>query len=229
MKKAGFILVTTLLILTSQAFAQRKTPPFQFGFRFAPNIGWLKPDAEEYKGDGVALGYSWGFVGEYKFSDNYSICSGFSIPMNGGKLKYPYASEGDTGTMNRKYKFKAIEIPVLLKMQTKEIGYFSYFMQMGFATSINISAKAKDEFEVYYPDAKIVKKEPNIKSSTRFLRESMIIGVGAQYNLSGSTQIFGSLSFDNGFTNVLKVKNPITKQSEDAISNYLELSFGILF
>jgi hypothetical protein len=102
-------------------------------------------------------------------------------------------------------------------------------MQMGFATSINISAKAKDEFEVYYPDAKIVKKEPNIKSSTRFLRESMIIGVGAQYNLSGSTQIFGSLSFDNGFTNVLKVKNPITKQSEDAISNYLELSFGILF
>ena len=229
MKKAGIFFAALLIVLTSEAYSQRKTTPFQFGFRFAPNIGWLKPDAEEYKSDGISMGYSWGFVGEYKFAENYAICSGFTIPMNSGRLKYPYTDSKDTGTMYRKYNFKAIEIPILLKMQTKEIGYFTYFMQMGLATSINISAKAKDEFDVYYPDPKIVKKEPNIKSTTRFLRESLIIGLGAQYNLSGSTQLFGSLSFDNGFTNVLKAKNPISKQSESAISNYLELSFGILF
>ena len=158
MKKAGIFFAALLIVLTSEAYSQRKTTPFQFGFRFAPNIGWLKPDAEEYKSDGISMGYSWGFVGEYKFAENYAICSGFTIPMNSGRLKYPYTDSKDTGTMYRKYNFKAIEIPILLKMQTKEIGYFTYFMQMGLATSINISAKAKDEFDVYYPDPKDCKK-----------------------------------------------------------------------
>ncbi len=229
MKKAGLIVALMLIIGTSGSYAQKNEAPFQFGFRFAPNIGWLKPGVEDYSGDGITMGFNWGFVGEYKFADNYSICSGFNIPINAGKLKFPYADGKDTGTMYRRYSYKAIEIPVLLKMQTKAIGYFTYFMQMGLGTSINISAQAKDEFNVYTPAAKIVKKEPSIKSSTRFFRESMIVGLGAQYNVSGNTQIFGSLSFDNGFTNVLKGTNPVNGKSENAISNYVELSVGVLF
>ncbi len=228
MKRKLLITLLLPLLLSGSLYAQKGT--FQFGFKAAPNIGWIKPISENYEGDGITTGFSWGFVAEYNFSPNYGLSTGFTVTSNSGKLKYPYAEDTLTGTMYRKYRIKSVELPLLLKMKTKEIGYFTYYGLIGLGTSFNVSAKAADDFHVQSPASFNITREPDIKSRVNFFRESLIVGLGAQYNISATTHFFGGITFNNGFTNVLKGKNTVNKAiSEKAISNYLELNVGILF
>lgn len=230
MKKRALILLLFTVMTAYGAIAQPSDTPFQFGFKLSPNIGWIKPDIDGYSRDGMSGGFSWGFVGEYSFSQTYALCSGFSVVSNAGRLKFPYHEDTLTGTMNRKYKIRSLEIPLMLKMRTREIGYFTYYGMIGFGTSFNLSAKAEDEFSATTPVSVTINHKPDIKSKINFLRESLIVGLGLQYKISGDTQFFGGISFDNGFTNILKGHNTVnTKLSESAISNYLELNIGVLF
>ncbi|MCX6272987.1 MAG: porin family protein [Bacteroidetes bacterium] len=222
-----------LFVFTGElSMAQSKISAFQFGFKIAPNLGWIKPDIENYSSDGMRAGFSWGFVGEYNLSPTYCINSGFSITTNGGKLKYPYTdgATGDTGTLHRKFRIRSLEIPIVLKMRTKEIGYFTYFGMIGFGTSFNLTARANDEFDVSQPAQFSVDHQSDIKSKIRFIRESLIVGLGAEYYINGETKLFGGITFNNGFTNILKGHNTIKSGlAESAISNYFELNFGVLF
>jgi hypothetical protein len=236
-KRISILLFVISTLLPQIVSAQLKTTDFQFGFKIAPNFGWLKPDTEGYDFKGLRLGFNWGFVAEYKMSENIRLQSGFNVLMHGGKLEYPHAittntSNGtinESGTMLRRYSYKYIEIPVVVKMTTNEIGYFRYFGVIGLGTGLNISAKAIDEFSVTDPVDRLVKAEPKIKSSTRFIREALILGLGAQYNFSGNTDLVFGVNFNNGFTNVLKGSNNVSGFSETAISNFIELNIGVLF
>jgi hypothetical protein len=230
MKKTTISVVLIMLLFSFYLHAQDNETPYQFGFKIAPNLGWMKPDAEGYSRDGMTTGFSWGFVGDYNFSKTYALSTGFTITSNSGKLKFPYAEDSLLGTMHRKYRIRSLEIPIMLKMRTKEIGDFTYYGLIGFGTSFNLSAKADDEFHVETPSAYTIAHQPNIKSRVNFLRESMIVGLGAQYNISGDTQFFVGLLFNNGITNSLKGHNSVnTSLSENAITNYFELNIGILF
>ncbi|MHC1706031.1 MAG: porin family protein [Bacteroidales bacterium] len=230
MKSKLLTLLVVLFFTGPLTQAQDFDTPFQFGFRIAPNLGWLKPDIEGYSKEGISAGFSWGFVAEYSLSQTYALCSGFSVTSNAGRLKYPYTEDTLIGTMNRKFKIRSIEIPLLLKMRTKEIGYFTYYGVIGFGTSFNMTARAEDEFNTSSPPGITITHEPDIKSRINFLRESLIVGLGAQYNISGDTQIFGGITFNNGFTNIMKGHNSVNKSlKESAISNYLELNVGVLF
>lgn len=234
MKKLILILAMVFsAAILSPLSAQISASDFQFGFRVAPNIGWLKPDAEGYTSKGIRAGFNWGFVAEYRISENVRLQSGFNILMNGGKLEYPHQVTTDSiiekGSMLRRYSFKYIEIPFLIKLTTNEIGYFRYYGIIGLGTGFNIAAKAVDEFSTETPSERLIKGEPKIKSSTRFVREALVVGLGAQYNFSGTTDLIFGINFNNGFTNALKGKNKVSSVSETAISNFLELNIGVLF
>jgi opacity protein-like surface antigen len=230
MKNKSLLYLLCALLISTVLKAQDLDTPFQFGFKIAPNLGWLKPDVEGYSRDGISAGFSWGFVADYSLSQTYAIGSGFSITANAGKLKYPYQEDSLVGNISRKYKIRSVEIPLVLKMKTKEIGYFTYYGMIGFGTSFNLTAKAEDEFNATTPYAVTIHHEPDIKSKINFLRESLIVGLGVQYNISGDTQLFGGLTFNNGFTNILKEHNPVNRKlAESAFSNYLELNLGVLF
>jgi hypothetical protein len=134
--------------------------------------------------------------------------------------------------MNRKYVVKYIEIPLMLKMKTNEIGYITYFGQFGFGTSFNLSAKANDDFvyETTGDNETITNPDVDVKDDVRFLKESLIIGLGIEYSLGGTTSVIAGINFNNGFSNILKGKNDINSEiEEEAISNYLEINVGILF
>ena len=126
-------------------------------------------------------------------------------------------------------------------MKTNEIGYFTYFGQFGLAPGINISSKA-DEHLTY----QAVNSQGNIialpqgytsptdyngvdlKSSIHNFNLSLVIALGLEYSLGGSTTALAAITFNNGFMNVF---NSTTRNgtSENAISNTLGLSLGVLF
>ena len=100
--------------------------------------------------------------------------------------------------------------------------------QIGFAAGFNLNADSDDEFT--YGNAQIYKQEDKIKDNVAFMRLSMVLSAGMEYSLGGSTSLFTGLSFNNGFTNILKGQSNVPPGvGLDAIGNSLELNIGIIF
>ena len=140
--KTRITLVLLLLLVTYAANAQY--PPYYFGLKAAPQISWIRPDVDNYEGAGAKIGFAWGFIAEFNFTENHSIGTGFNMIFNGGKLKFP-ATQGEVnGPMIRAYSLKYIEIPLSLKMRNNDINGIRYFGLLVLGTAFKIGAKKTD-------------------------------------------------------------------------------------
>lgn len=221
--------VTLVLLLTLFTFAAKaQYPPYSFGLKAAPQISWIKPNVDTYEAAGAKIGFAWGFIAEFNFTENHSICTGFNMLFNGGKLKFPAIQDGETGTMTRDYALKYVEIPVSLKMRTNDINGLRYFGRIGIGTALKIGAKNTDEFT---PEGgtTITSKKANYKDAALF-RESLMVGLGAEYEIKEGPKLGVELTFNNGLTNILNGKNTLdTSVKEKATSNFFELAFSVIF
>lgn len=227
------LLCGLMLWLASFAMAQDKA--FQFGFKVAPNIGWIKPNAEGYARNGADAGFSWGFVAEIYLMENYAFNTGFDVVYLNGSYTYPHKVTIDppsgttyTGVMNRTIRAKYVQLPLVLKMKTNDFNGFVIYGQVGFGLGFLVDAKADDKF--YSGGQLIIDERSQISKQLRFTRESLILGGGVEYSLGGSTFLTAGLKFDNGFVDILKDQNRVDPSIENkAISNFLELQIGLLF
>ena len=233
MKRLIAIIVILLIVALGDIKAQYK--PFIFGFEISPNIGWMKPDHADYENNGARMGFSWGFISEFFLMENYAIVTGFDVAYANSRLSYPhtYFNETDSidikGTLERSYHLKYIEIPLVLKMKTREFGKVRFFGKVGLGTSFIIGAKADEKFTADGNEG-YEKEKLDIKDQVRSNRESLILGVGMEYIIEGSTAIFVGINFDNGFTDVLKDQNTTNPEiTHQAINNFIELSVGVVF
>ena len=224
--------VIFVMAFAIQGHAQYK--PILFGLRVAPNLGWVKPDTDGYKSEGVVMGFTWGFIADFFLMENYAIQTGFNVNFNGGKMSYPYnmstTPSGPVvhGTLYRKYNIKYIQIPLCLKMQTDISEKFRLFGKIGLGTAFNLGAKGTDDFAWDSGAESFDKKD--IADDIALLRESLIVGGGVEYKLKGSTAISLELSYDNAFNNLLTGENPaLAGTKQKAIHNFVELGVGIVF
>lgn len=219
-------------LLSVSGFGQYRI--FYFGFKAAPQIDWMRTSADGYKSDGTKIGFSWGFVGEYAFSENHHLVSGFNVIFNGGKLTYPYKIEdGTEGKMASDYNFKWLEIPFSLKMKTNPVGKFSFFGQIGLGTAINLQAKVTQTFNsAATTSLSSVGIHKNFEKTTvkdiSFLRESLIIGGGVEYKFERGTIVGAQLIFNNGFTDILTGKNNATGVENHGVPNSVEIGIFTL-
>jgi len=238
---------------------------FRFGFKFEPNVSWLNPKDKNLESTGSSLRFSYGLNADIMFAENYAFGTGLTVTSNGGEVTYLSEYNSDSGNYIvekiRDYNNKYVEIPLTLKLRTNEIGYMTYWFQFGLGLGVNIDARANEEIEFKYqqiqgstPDeliwskevslpAKVTNDKEPIGNDVRTFRTALIIGAGVEYSLSGSTAIIGGITFNNGFSNVLKkdgirktdTGEPIFEDGEPksfdlkAISNHLGLTIGILF
>jgi Outer membrane protein beta-barrel domain len=220
------IIIVLLFVFSQQANAQYKS--FTLGVKAAPNLGWLKTDQNGYKNQGVMPGFGWGLVAEFYFSENYAIGTGFNFNFQNGKLEYPGLNSGNSGQITRSYRLKYIEIPVLLKMKTNEIGDLRFFGVIGMGFSARLSSKAKDVFKA--PSGLTANIDYRvIDSQTNLLKASMIVGAGIEYPFDKSTTFVAGINFNNGFSDALKGDNDITSAEHEGIPNFIELSLAIMF
>jgi hypothetical protein len=256
-------LVAVLMALSAVVNAQ-DNGKFRFGFKVEPNVSWMSPKEKDIESTGSSLRFSYGMNADIMFTDNYAVGTGLSIMSNGGEIEYLRLYNNTDGEFITKtirdYNMKYVEIPLTLKLRTNEIGYMTYWFQFGLGLGVNIDARADEEIEFLYqltdtgwsagsesegvvlPERILNDKEP-IGSEARTFRTSLIIAAGVEYNLSGSTGIVGGITFNNGFSNVVKKSgvsqddkgNPIFSEGNPqtfdlrAISNHLGFTVGILF
>ncbi|MFM2285076.1 MAG: hypothetical protein RLZZ543_573 [Bacteroidota bacterium] len=235
------LLILSLIVLGLNASnAQRN---FRFGMKAAPMFCWIKPDFRDvpkdfsFEGGGGRMGILWGPMAEIQLNETFLISTGIDINYTSGRLKGTLKdSIGNIVEWNQLYKTRFIELPVMLKFRTKEIGYLRYFGLFGLGAGFRYSANTEfSSVSNAKPDETITNKDSNSDSYVNVFRGSMQVGAGVEYSLSGNTALVGSLVFNNGLTNMLKnqvgssLSDPFNAVRERGITNYMQLNIGILF
>ena len=105
---------------------------FRFGLVASPNLGWVRPNIQDFEKSGLQarLGFGYGLMMDFKFSEspNYLFATGINMTNNGGALIEPLDSldviqVDDTttlsnyyyGKVNRAYRVQYVTVPLLLK------------------------------------------------------------------------------------------------------------------
>jgi opacity protein-like surface antigen len=221
------LIIFLVLFFTKAGFSQGSH--VRLGLKVAPNIAWMTPNEKNYKYNGVAAGVSLGFVSEFNLTEHYAITTGFNFSFLSGNLQLPYTLAPDTGTLDRKYNFRYLEIPLLVKMKTREYGNFTLFGQIGFGTGFNLRTKVNDKFATDHNGVKTDKSNLSAHE-TSFIREAILAGVGAEYKIDESVSLLVGLSYSNSLNNVLQGKNTADNSLTNRSSlNYVELNIGVLF
>ena len=214
LKTIGLILIFCFCMQVMHA----QKSDFRFGLKAMPTLVWLKSDTKGVSNDGTKLTFSWGFLAEYYFADNYAIASGVELVSRGGKTRV-------LDTLKYNYRLKYIDLPINIKMRTNEIGYIRYFGQFGFTPGVNIGAKANIESKSFS------KKDEDVKSEIAPINVALNIGLGIEYSLGGNTALVISANFNNGFLDISKKHKDANGNNVDnkIISNYVALNVGVLF
>lgn len=140
---------------------------------------------------------------------------------------------------SRKFKFNYVNIPVILKMKTKEIGYFTYYGQFGLNLGIRTKAKVSDESISVSDGAKGSPENLNFDNQAYPIRTGLIVGGGAEYTISGTTAVFFDLTYNYTFNSTVKKNTSYLRKIDDGallekynqkfLPGNVALTVGILF
>jgi hypothetical protein len=211
-----------LLIIFSNGVinAQQK---ISFGVHADPVVSWFSSDIKETGNEGARAGINFGLNFNSYFTPNYSFSSGISIINCGGTLTSSETtimeftnftstvSPGETVI----YKIQYLAIPLGLKLQTNQIGYLTYFADLGLDPKVVIGGKCD------IPSLEI-KGEKALNELNTF-NLSYHITAGIEYSIGGTTALVFGLNFDNNF---LDITTDNGDQLKDKIGHKL-LSFRI--
>jgi hypothetical protein len=194
-----------------------------FGVHADPVISWFSSDIKETTNEGARPGINFGLNFNKYFTPNYSFSSGISIINGGGSLTSSETTIMEftnfTSTVAPGepviYKIQYLAIPLGLKLQTNQIGYLTYFTDLGLDPKVVIGGKCD------IPSLGI--KGENALNELNSFNLSYHITAGVEYSLGGTTALVFGLNFDNNF---LDITTDNVNQLKDKIGHKL-LSFRI--
>jgi len=254
----------------------------RFGLYGEGALCWLSPEQQKiYSRGNFGLGFGWGLDTEINFSPSTSLRTGLNFSTFNAGINYYNtdlnlhhrtfyvldASENfiewkdgslpDTSGYiyqlhNRNYSINYVSIPLVLKLKTNEIGYFTYYGEFGATLGLKTKSTVDDESKSFTwnsNDSTFVENVPfpitiekiNINKGTQTVRLGLTLGAGAEYSLSGNTALFFQLNWNYFINNQLVSKEKevfLRKEVSDGVfesvgaksfPGNIVLSFGILF
>ncbi len=200
--------VFLLLMSTAVAHAQK----FRLGVHATPTFNWVnssQPDTES----GLKVKFAYGLLAEYQFAENYSLLSGIDIMRRGGEFK-ARDTVGD-------YSSGFVQLPIALKLRTREFGYLTYFAKFGGA--IGFETGERSAFDPDIPEARQLESYVNPFGLT------FIFGAGAEYSLGSRSALLLGIDynrslFDNLIDNDSRLEEEYTYRFD-----YVNLTIGFLF
>ena len=243
MKKSTWLLMMCVWAFGAQA------QEWKIAFHVDPNVSWYKPDHKDIEQEGNKLRFGFGISIDKMFTDNYAIGTGLNLLTTGGELTYLREELVDVNgketrfvsKITRNYNTKYVEVPLTLKLRTNEIGYITYWGQMGIGLGFNYRAKADDsikyvkqyvaddpnttnENEEAWVDAQLREvstEDEDIADDIALFRTSLIAGAGIEYSISGSTSIVAGIIYNNGFGDVLRGKGVLQETNGSPVFSNL--------
>lgn len=216
--------IMILLLTTSLGLLAQNTPKqtaFRFGIHASPNFSYIAssdPGAQS----SLKIKFGFGLIAEYNFAENYSLSTGIDYVMRGGELTITRTNDLGNNVFARKgtYNSGFIQLPILLKMRTREFGYFRYFAEFG--GSVDISTDEQTDF-------KPIILNPH-DSYVPLANVMFTIGVGTEYSLGGQTSLLLGLYYNRSLIDNLNNYSEIGTQKKYSYRfDYVSLKLGVLF
>jgi hypothetical protein len=247
----NLLLTLMILGFGCEAFAQDQAvgpntrKKFKIGFNLSPSIDFFQTSTEDVALDKVRAKLGYGLMAEYAFTNNYAITFGLEHKMAGASLDFDakadvrYFDQSDKTEyrlLTRAHRLDYVNIPITLKLMTNQIGYFTYFGQFGVDLSILASSQAKDSRQVLLSsttDTSGVVSEVFGSASeaqdfigrynqSMFINVKLRIGAGFEWNFSGNTALVVSVSYHNGFIDLMKDSNVDKVKNDEGLYTYDE-------
>ncbi len=238
------ILVTVLcgeVVAQDQAVGPKMRKKFRIGFNLSPAVDFFQPNTDGVDLDKAKAKFGYGMMGEYAFTNNYAIAFGLEHKMGGASLDFGadadvrYLTQPDTlenRLLTRTYRYDYVNLPITLKLMTNEIGYFTYFGQFGVDVSVLASARTKDELQQLIKPA-TDSTDADFAAATEtdftgrydqsmFINVKLRIGVGFEWNFSGNTSLVASISYHNGFIDLMRDPDDGKVANEEGLFTYDE-------
>jgi hypothetical protein len=245
-KSALFLLICGVSFLSSAQNDQE----WKIAFHVDPNVSWLKPDHKDIEQEGNKLRFGFGVSIDKMFTDNYAIGTGLNLITTGGELTYLKKDDVDVNSkstqfvtkVTRNYNLKYVEVPLTLKLRTNEIGYMTYWGQMGLGLGFKYRAQANEDItyvkqkieddsstpnenEEAWIDSQLsaaTVEDQDVDDDIALFRTSLIAGLGIEYNISGNTSIVAGVIYNNGFGDVLKKQGVMKETNGSPVFTNLE-------
>jgi len=208
------------LVLMVPAAGQTK---LNFSVHVDPQFSWFSSDEKEVEPAGSRFHLQTGLQMDYFFRENYAFSLGFGVNNLGGSLIYSdstlFVSREDSIYLapgqSLLHKLQYLDFPVGLKLRTEEMGYMTFYFELGFNPMVNINAKAGS--------AEQLMDGENISETTRLFNLGYHAGLGVEYRLGGNTSLIGGVRWTSGLTDVTdNDKANVTLKS-------ISIQLGLLF
>ena len=207
------------MLITQLSFAQGE---FRFGLKGSSNFGWVGGTSKNIVNDGTTVAFGYGIMGDYYFKSNYGISAEIMLSNIKSKFKvteplaFNSAMSDTVNDLRYEYNIQYLDIPLTMKIRTKEIGDMTYFGQFGVSMGFALNAKTsivstglpkfisdQEPTEYRVNDAEGDAFTVNNFDDKVFLfRLPLIIGGGIEYKMAGSTSLQIGVRIANAFTDM---------------------------
>lgn len=175
-----------------------------FGLHFDPVFSWFGSDIRQTLNHGARPGLNFGLTFDKYFSNNYAFSTGINIISAGGRLSsvdttiMEYTNFSSLVLPGEKviYKIQYLSIPLGLKFQTNEIGYLTYFANVGVDPKFTIGGKTD------VPSLGITGEKST--AELKWFNMSWHVTAGIEYSLGGTTALVAGINFENNFLDITK-------------------------
>lgn len=175
--------------------------PFRLTFLASPQFSWMKSDLSEIDNYNNSIGFNYGVETDIFWgSENYAFTTGLTINNIGGDFMYDtdgdftFAGKSLPSGSSINFKLRYLEIPLALKLRSKEFDRFNFFAQFGIANWFKLKSESTSSEGTI--------KAGNVKDEFKFYNIALNIGAGVEYNLGENNAITFGLIFNNGFLDV---------------------------
>ena len=217
------LLVFLMKVPAESAYAQKS---IGFAIHADPVIGWFTSDNKEVVSRGARPGFNFGLTYNRYFTENYAFSTGLSLISVGGKLAY---SDTINLSLNNLatvlpgneviYKIEYLAIPIGLKLKTNQIGYVTFFSNIGIDPKFVLGGRAE------IPSLQIEKEDAS--AELKNLSFGYHVTAGIEYSLGGTTALILGLNFDS---NIVDITRDTGDRLTDKISHkMLGFRLGINF
>jgi len=191
-----------------------------------PLIGWFTSDNKAVMNEGSRPGLNFGLTFNKYFTQNYAFSTGINLITAGGKLVYSDTVDlmltSSTKVLPGNpviYHIQYLAVPLGLKLQSNQIGYVTFFTDLGLDPKFAVGGKAE------IPSLSIDKADASNELGRFNLGYHVTAGI--EYSMGGTTALVLGMGFDSNFVDITKENGdqPVDKILHKMLSFRLGINF----
>ena len=229
--KRILLIISCVVLFALQCNAQNGKNVY--GLKVGPTLNWASPASSEAEGNGARLGFGVGVVYDRCLTDHLAVSSGLGYYLLGQSYRFTdnrivpgFLESANVGEVDRKSRGSYLEVPLKIKVRHEVAESLKAFVEGGAALSLNLSDKAKDEFDFFgwsYSDAAYVA----VTGEYRLLQAALKFGAGVEYEINSRISLFAQLTYHLALSNMF-TKDLYKLTGSDLRTNFIGIEVGIM-